>query len=356
MNGKLTGREINAAYTRSAAAWGTPSSVTRQLYLEDATGLDMNVGMVDDESFNQLFLLAAEVGDLAIVAKDLPMQLRYEVVDTWLAAGMGSAAAPVVVSSQAASSLVAYQHVVDLAPELIHYLTLAIDMQQYVLELPSVKVAGYTVKVGQNGRMMVDFSIVAPKTNYDSTININSTVASARQAPLGARLFRKDGVFRLNLQTAGALGGGDALTMLADVSFGTKQPLADGDYVFGQNFIIEPDNNGFPEFPVTMNFARMNTVTANSLAIGLKNGNVWKGDWTFTGPFINSTTRYSLLFQFPAMQLYSFDAGPAGANQVKPTATFRAKAANPNSVAGMTGVTTPFRLTIVNMNSANLLA
>jgi hypothetical protein len=351
--GKVTGRGVKAAFTRSST-WGVPASVTRQLWLGETSGLDTVVGMVDDESFNQTFLLPGQVGDHGAVSKDLPMQLRYETVDTWLAAAMGSAAAPVVVSSQAASSLVAYTHQIDLATELTHFLTLAVDEQQHVLEVPTLKVSGYSVKVGANGRMMVDFSIVGAKTNYDSTVNTNSTVAGAVAPVVGTRLFRKDGVFRLNRQGAGALGSTDVYDKLTDVSFDAKQPLADGDFVFGQNYIIEPDNNGFPEFPLTVNFARMNTVTANSLARGLQAGESWKADWTFTGPYINSHTQYSLRWEFPALQLYSFEAPIVGANQAKPSATFRAKQASA-APSGMT-VTAPFRLTVINTNSANLLA
>src|SRR5256885_10342267 len=141
MNGKLTGRETKAAWARSSS-WGVPASVTRQFYLEDTSGLDTVVGMVDDDAFNNVFLIAAEAGDQNAIAKDIPMQLRYETVDSWMASAMGSAATPVVVSSQAAASLVAYSHAVTLADELVFFQTLAIDEQQYVLEIPTLKVTG----------------------------------------------------------------------------------------------------------------------------------------------------------------------------------------------------------------------
>jgi hypothetical protein len=353
MNGKLTGREVRAAWARSST-WGVPASVTRQLFLEDTSGLDTVVGMVDDEAFNQTFLSTAEPGDQAAINKDLPMQLRYESVDFALAAAMGSAAAPTVVSSVAAGSLVAYSHVVTLADELTFFHTLAIDEQQFVLEIPTAKISGYTIKVGANGRMMVDFAITGAKANYNSTVNTNSTVASATPAAPGNRVFRKDGVFRMNLQSASALASTDALANLLDVTFSTKQGLADSDFPFGQDYIIEPDNNNFPEFPLTFGFGRMNTVAANSLVTAYKAGSIFKGDWTFTGPYINSTTQRSLTWRFPALQIYSWAAPVVGANQVKPTATLRAKSAV-SSPAGM-ALVKPFDLTIVNMNSANLLA
>lgn len=349
----ITGRKLKAAFARSNT-WGVPASVTKQLYLESTAGLDATVGMVDTESFNQTFLGTAEVGDYAALTPELGYTLRYEDIPTFLAAAMGSAANPTVVSSAAANSLVAYSHVITLADELTHFFTLAVDFNNYVLEIPTFKVRGYTVKVGDNGRMLVDFAIVGNKAVYDSTTNINSTVGGATVAALGTRVFRKDGVFRINKQSASALATGDAVTILSDAQFGATQPLADSDNVFGQNYIIEPDNDGFPEFPLTLNFARMTSASANSLAIGLKNGDIWKADWTFTGTSINATTRYSMTWRFPALQLYSFQAQAVGANQVRPQAVFRAKLASA-APSGMSALTRPFDLTIVNMNSQNLL-
>jgi hypothetical protein len=349
--GRLTGRAVKAAYARSNT-WGVPASVTKQLWLEDTSGLDTQVGMVDDPSFNQTFLLAGDVGDHMPSAKGIGFALRYETVDVFLAAAMGSASAPVVVSSQASNSLVAYSHTVSLAQELTHYLTLAVDETNYVLEVPTMKLAGYSIKVGTNGRMLIEFAAVGAKTNYASTVNTNSTVAGAVAPPLGMRLFRKDGVFRMNLASGNSLVAADALSVM-DISMDTKQPLSDKDYVFGQNYIIEPDNNGFPDFPLVMNFPRMTTIAANSLVLAYQAGTVFKGDWTFTGPFINSTSARSMLFQFPALQIYSWAAPVVGANQVKPTATVRMK----QSLTVPLGMPTTLamQLVIVNANSLMLL-
>src|SRR5687767_12887611 len=94
----VTGRQIKAAFARSNS-WGQAASVTRQIYLQSTQGLDGAVGMVDDESFNQTFLLAGEVGDHEPRITDLEMQARFETMDSWIAGAMGSAAAPSVVSS-----------------------------------------------------------------------------------------------------------------------------------------------------------------------------------------------------------------------------------------------------------------
>jgi hypothetical protein len=349
----VVGRELKAAFARSST-WGTPASVTRQLLLQSTDGFDANVSIVDDPSFNQNFLKPGEVADQMPTAAELQLQARYEDVDTFIAAAMGSAAAPTVVSSVAANSLVAYSHAITLAVELTHFFTIAIDFQNYILEVPTAKIRGYSLRVGENGRMNIAFQMVGAKTNYDSSVNTNSTVAGAREASLGNRLFRKDGRVRINVQDAAALGSSDELAIVKEIAFGTARPVSDDDFVFNQDYIIEPDDNDFPEYPVEVTYARMTTPAANSLVIGLKAGRVFKMDWFFQGPYINSTTRRSLLFEFPSLQIRSARLVAAGPGQVQPVATYHAKAAQ-SAPSGM-AFTNPFRATLINANSQNLLA
>jgi hypothetical protein len=352
--GKVSGRELRAAFAK-ATTWGTPVSVTRQILIASTEGMDSMPQIVDDEVIGHAFLQAGEVGDHTPPTPALSMVARYEDVDSFFAAAVGSPAAPTVVSSVAANSLVAYQHVVDLAPELTAFFTLAVDFPgHYVQEIPSLKVHGYSMRVGENGRMVVEFQTVGNKTTYDSTTNTNSTVHGARNAGLGNRLFRKNGTFRMNPQSASALASGDAISILREISFNGTEPVSADDFVFGQDYIVEPDNNGFPEFTVEVTYARMTSASANSLAVGLAVARVFKADWKFLGPYINSVTQRQMLWEFPALQLRSFRAVASGPDQVRPQATFHAKmaASSPNGMAFVN----PYRLTVINANSQNLLA
>jgi hypothetical protein len=99
----------------------------------------------------------------------------------------------------------------------------------------------------------------------------------------------------------------------------------------------------------------MNTANSNSLVVAWPAGTHLKADLTFTGNYINSTTRYSWLSQFPALQITEWDAPLTGHNQVRPTAKAMARLATA-APTGMAGITQPMKTTIVNMNSANLLA
>ena len=74
-----------------------------------------------------------------------------------------------------------------------------------------------------------------------------------------------------------------------------------------------------------------------------------KADWTFSGAFINSTDRYTEMYQFPYLELQDFKTPLEGANQVKPVAKFMAKLA-PTSPSGMAFIN-PFRWTGIVINS-----
>jgi hypothetical protein len=357
----VTGRLIQAAYAR-ATTWGTPTSVTRQVLLNTTAGLTPRATIVDDETFNQTFLKRGDVGEFAAVTTDVELQLRYEDVDSWIAGAMGSASAPLVVSSQAANSLVAYGHGLSLASELWPIWTLAINMVTFVLEVPSFKIKGFSVRTGDGGRMVGSFPIVGQRSRIDSTTNTSATIANARAAAEGLRVMRRQGVLRMNPTSAGSLTASDEITIAREIAFNATRAFAEDDYVLNSLGIIEPDENAYPEFSFEITYARMNTVSANSVVSALLSGDTFKASLEFTGPNVNSTTARLLRFEFPALQCYEARIEATGPDQVRPVGMFRAKAVN-TAPTGMgansfhaSGLTAPFRVTLINANSQNLLA
>lgn len=348
----VTGREIYAAFAR-CNTWGTPASATQQLLMTSNEGLDQQWQVVDDEAFTQDFLGTGEVGDHAAVQADLTFQGRFTQIDAWFAAAMGASSAPTVVSSQAANSLVAYSHRMTLASELSHNFTLALSEDVVVREIPSLRVRGFSLRVGEMGRLMVTFPIVGTKVLFDSTTNTNSTVFGAAAAVVGNRMFRKNTRLRMNVATAGSLGSTDEITIAREFVFNYGRPVATEDFVLNQDYIIEADDDGFAEMGLEVTYARMNTISANSLVTAFKNGGTFKGDMFIQGPYINSTTRMSMLIEMPALQVYGHRMNVTGQNQVRPVVTYRLKSASA-APSGMTGLTRPFQITLVNTNSATL--
>lgn len=352
----VSGRELIAAFAQTNT-WRQPATVTRQILFTSTEGLDDMPQVVEDESFNQEYLGPGEIGDRNPITQEIAMQARFEQMDSFFAGACGSAATPTVVSSQAANSLVAYQHVITLAPELGDFFTAALlmgkDPTQYILEIPSFKVRGFSLRVGEQGRITVAFPIVGNRATYDSTVNISSSLYSARVAEVGNRLFRRYCRVRLNAQSAIALATADEVNDLKDWEWDYERPLAQ-DNVANADTIYEPDDDGALTATLRFNFARMNTRSANSMALAFAVGNLFKCDMLYVGPYINSTTQRSMLFEMPALQVEEYAAPGQGHSQIRPSVLFKMRLASA-APSGMSGLVNPFRITLTNTNSAVLV-
>ncbi len=350
----ITGRETRIGFAKFAAnSWGVAASVTKGAYFQSDGGLTYQPNRVNDEAFGQSFLGDGDLGD--VNAPDITWTGRdrygdYGYVLEGLA--MGSPAAPTI-STSAAGQTTSWLHVIDLAPSIDGLgLTAAIDKVLFVDELTSAKVYGFQLQPGDGGVMDKSFKIMGSKTTPISSINTRSTVNGATFPALSDRVFRKHGIFRMNRQSAGGLGASDAVA-IESFSHAFDRPQ-DAPHVFGQDFVYEPADNGFPTVKVMVSYPRMNSVSANSLYRALLDDPQWKADIIFSGSYINSTDQLTEKYEYPALELDEWSAPLTGANQVKPTATFSAKLAA-TSPTGMAFVN-PFRLTRIMVNSLSAFA
>lgn len=346
-----TGRNMKMAFAKYGTnSWGVAASVTKGIYFESDGGMQLKVAQITDNAFNQTFIGTADPGLITAPSLSLSGRYRYDDNEYILdACAMGSPAA-VTISTSAVGQVTSWQHQFDLAGAIDGLgVTFAIDKNQYVDELTSLKVFGFEIADQDNGAMQVTYKGLGNQPTNISSVNINSTLAGATYPALGNRVVQQQGTFRMNLNSAGALGASDAVKA-ESIKFTFERPQ-DSPHVYGQSFIDEPADNGHPTFVVEVDFPRMNTISANSLYAGLRSMTAFKADWTFQGAFINSTDQYKVLFQFPYLQLLEdgFAAPTNGAMQVKPKAKFRAALA-PTSPTGMAFVN-PFRLTRIMTNS-----
>lgn len=346
-----TGRTMKMAFAKYGTnSWGVPASVTKGVYFDSDGGLQLRVAQVMDNAYNQTFQGPADPG--LITAPDLTLTGRYRYADYMYilqALAMGSPAA-VTISTSASGQTTSWSHQFDLAGTIDGLgATFAWDKNQYVEELTSAKVYGFEVTQDTNGAMNIAIKALGSQPTNISSVNINSTLGGATYPALTNRIVQQQGVLRMNRHDAGGLSSGDALRV-ESVKFGFTRPQ-DAPHVYGQSFVDEPADNGWPDFLLEVSFPRMNTVSANSLYEGLRSMVAFKADWTFLGPYINSTDQYKVLYQFPYLQLTEdgFSAPTAGAQQVKPQAKFRATLA-PTSPTGMAFVN-PFRLSLITTQS-----
>lgn len=351
MPGGVTGRTMKMAFAKFGTnSWGVAASVTKGVYFESDGGLQNKVAQITDNAFGQTFTAPGDPGLVEAPTLTYKGMDRYEDhAYIWEALAMGSPAA-VPISTSASGQTTSWLHQFDLADNTNGLgVTVAIDKTLYVDELTSAKVTGWEEEEASNGAMEQTFAVTGAKATNISSVNINSTVHGASYPALSNRIAQQQGTLRMNLHSAGALGAGDVLKA-QHVKFTFGMPI-DAPHVYGQDFVDEPADNGFPEFMLEVTYPRMNTISANSLYAGLRSSTGFKADWTFLGPFINSTDQYKKLYQFPYLQLMEdgFAALSVGAQQVKPVAKFAARLAA-TSPTGMAFVR-PFRLTRVMVNS-----
>ncbi len=350
----VTGRQATMAFgVYGANSWGVATSVTRRVYFESDAGLTSRPMYVDDQSFGQTFMGPADVGDFEPVAFTGSGQLYYDHWDMMLmACAMGSPAVTAVSSQGASNSLVAYQHVYDLAPTTQgRGVTIASDKVQYVEEVRSAKVTGFSFGYGNGGVLTKSFSFIGDKSNNTSAINTRSSVTTSAVAPaLTNRVFRQQGQIRMNLQAGSSLGSGDVLADVTGMSFTFQRPH-DTAMVTGQNYTAEPLDNGWPAVEVTLNFRQATTISTNSFYALVQAGTPLKADCTYTGASINSATARMVKLEFPHLE----PQGPLnftiqGASQSQPSIRFVGKLASA-APSGMSGVTNPVRVTLNTVNS-----
>ncbi len=338
----VTGRQASLAFAKCGTnSWGVAASVTKGIYFASDGGLKLDPDIIEDDAFGQVFIGNAEVGNIKAPKPKFKAMARFNDYSyIWDALAMGSPAA-VVISTSVAGQVTSWTHQFDLADTTDGLaLTIAIDRVLYVDELTSAKVHGWDFEDGSGGLMQQSYDVTGSKPTPISSTNITATVTGATFPPLGNRIMMKHGVFRMNAHAAAGLGAGDAVHA-EKIKFNYSTPI-DAPNIYGQDFVDEPASNGFPEVKLEVTYPRMNTVSANSLYIGLQASTAFKADWTFTGANINSTDAYKLLYQFPYLQLTDFETPLSGAKQVKPKAKYTARLA-PSSPTGMAFVR-PFRL------------
>lgn len=346
-----TGRSMRLAFAKFGTnSWGVAASVTKGAYFEGDAGLQLKPAMITDNAFNQPFVGPADPGLIEAPTLSLVGRDRYDDYQYVLEGlAMGSPTA-VVIATSTSGQTTSWSHQFDLADSIDGLgATFAIDKNQYVDELTNAKIHGFTLTQDSNGAMSQTFTVTGSRPTNISSVNVNSTLAAATFPALTNRVVQQQGTFRLNNNSAGALGATDAIKA-ESIKLTFTRPQ-DAPHIYGQDFVDEPADNGWPEVMVEVTYPRMNTVSANSLYAGVRSATAFKADWTFLGAFINSTDQYKKLYQFPYLQLMAdgFTANTAGPNQVKPVAKFAARMAT-TSPTGMAFVR-PFRLTRVMTQS-----
>lgn len=345
----VQGRQIKCAFAVTGAnSWHVAALVTKGAYFEGDGGLGYRPAVLVDPGYGQIHPTTPEYGDVEPPDLSLPMVARYDDHGYILEACVLGSPAAVTIAASATGQVTSWSHVIDMADTIDgRHVTIAWDKSQFVQELTSGKVYGASEAI-EGGFVKTTFSVVGSKATILSATNTSSTVYGATYPAVANRMQRKQAVARLNLQSAGSLVSTDAVEFDSlSLSYARAQAR---DHVGGQDYIIAPGDDGWVVPEIRLTFPRMNTVNAQSLVGAMVGGQAYKGDLTFTGAYINSTTTYRKLYQWPYLVAEEHALTPSGPGHVRPSVTFRAYAPA-SAPTGMTGVTRPMRLTRVMVNS-----
>jgi hypothetical protein len=325
----------------TAGSWGTATAVGAGdgVWVTDDLKATLSMQIDEDDSAGQDFIGSMQVANHNVVKAEIPTLLHYN--DTFqnvfwaLACGTGGTTGSPNTFEPATNKTGLFATIVR-------------DKVAFISEIPSAKCTGFELSFGDNGRAQVVWMFTGTKEVVDSAINTSTQISALTFPTQGLRAFFKQLVFRVNLASGGALAAGDAL-QITDLKLKYEQPL-DELFVAGQDYVIEPEDNAYPEITIDVTLARLTTTTDNYIGYHRDNTSL-KADMTFTGP-----SSRAILFQFPNLIVTEAPVEfKSGAENVQPTVQFKAyKAAT--APTGMTGVTKPFRITSTGVSTVNPFA
>ncbi len=230
-------------------------------------------------------------------------------------------------------------HVYDIVPNIDGlFLTYCINNKVNIEEMASLKPTSMTIK-GETGKpVTITFKCIAYDKVTNSATNTLVTFAAVTIRETANRVLMSQGVIRMNTQSGAALSSGDAIYPKSfELTFTRKMQ---GDYGSGSSYnnVDEPTNDGLPTATLKMEFPKY---TSNQNFLDWDTNTPKKIDFTFTG-----AGSRSILIQIPNAMFANVDL-PVVAGRMKHPVDFNllAAAAAPT---GMTGVTMPFRITMVN--------
>jgi hypothetical protein len=346
--GSPAGVDVKCAW-KKATTWGTAVACGANdgvLILPD--NFDRDAPAQLDDSLGLFWPQDSDPG--AISAKgDLPMYLRYDGCDLGIAMAMGATGgAPV---QQAATT--AYQQTFTLASVLDGlFLTGALNKKVNIEELPSMKLLGFTIS-GQVGEpITITFQTLPSNLITNSVVNTTTTFNNVTYREIKNRVLFRQGLFRMNDQSGIALASPAADIYPKSFELSFKRKLA-GVYGAGGSFDIidEPTNDGTPEVSLKLDFPRHVSAAYQDAWI---TGTAKKLDMVFTGALIQSTYYRKWTFEFPNLKIKKASA-PTKAGMLDETVEFDCLGCSA-APTGMTGLTLPFRATVINTLVTNVLA
>jgi hypothetical protein len=243
----------------------------------------------------------------------------------------------------------AYQHTMTIADTIDGlFASYATEKGSKFFVVPSFKAFKFglsvnagMIKLGTNNRgtKVVNASaIVTSLASVTPPAIHNSTRAKYGQA-----------VFKMNAQGGAGLGSGDIVKPKNfNLEFERKM---DTEHSSGSYTIMEPRQNGKTSLKLTMEFAHLDAVNELLYADWIAD-NEKKVNITITGPVIVGTHTYSMSLDMPRLQIDDVDIPDA---QILPCKIVMRPVVADAAPTGMTGLTKPLTIVVVNTRATSFL-
>lgn len=254
-----------------------------------------------------------------------------------------------------------YLHVCDIANSLAKFLTLVIARRAQVggsvkwHEYKSAMMLRVKFTGSGNGRVTWEAEVIASALDRDSSTN-TTTQTDAVTVPtiLGAVRFA-DGLFRINAQAGGALASTTDDVGIAGFELEIMRPLAADFLADGTGVLALPAEENVCDVRLRVD---LRSYDADTWIAAWLAGTEYKADLKFTGtgkaPASGSDPYFQ--FQFPRLVLATQpQANIPGRGRIPHRVEFKALVASA-APTGMTGVTQPVRLNVLDTDTAAYLA
>ena len=347
----VAGIELKYAL-KKAAAWGTAVACgAGDGFLSLPSSLRRDADVDVDDSLGQFWSQDGTPGAVKVEG-DIPQYLRYDGCDLLIALFMGVAGVPTTPGGGTTSRNYAYS-LADNIDGL--FATFARHYKTYVQEIPSLKIAGITIKGEQGKPLQLIARCIGNNTVYDG-VNTTVSYANVTIGEIRNRIQFAQGVFRMNDQAGAALAVGDKigpssfeLTAMRKLA-GTYGSFATGG-ANSQDLIDEPENDGTPEVTLKLQFPKH---TGKTRLTDLGSDSRKKMDITFTGAIIEGAIPRMFKIELPHLQLKSVDIVDEQ-GIIKEPVEFICHGASV-APAGMVGITKPLKISGTNSRTTNPLA
>lgn len=342
-----SGKEAKAAF-KKAGTWGTAVAVAdADALLFTSEKITRTREHLPDDSAGQAFHTGADQG-LITCAGDISAYLRYQTLEMLMAMAMGTAGSP---AQQGEST--AYLHELRLGDDTDGLFgTLAFYKGVSAHEYAGCKVDGFTISGEAGQPLTVGFNLMCDDLAINTTSGTNTAAAmAALTAPaVGNRVIFRQGQFLINDQSGDALDSGDAISP-SRFSLTFRRNLVGDHLAGGSDKIAEPTCAGFPEISLSLEFP---TYTADTYLTDLGSDTRKKMKITFTGSEIESPYNYQMEILIPHLVLTNAEASVDKAGKIAHPITASCLAAS-SAPTGMTGITAPFALNVINTRTTDAL-